>query len=94
MQFHLIKNPDYPVESFADDIDLLRSFEGPLSFVSSQMVGCILQIDYLIVKLGKIYSPETDLILLRFTYSILFLFQNRAFFEKKKGTKSILYKGK
>ncbi len=37
MQVHLIKTPDYPSESFTEIIDLLRTFEGPISFVSSQI---------------------------------------------------------
>lgn len=36
MQIHLIKTPDYPLESFKEVIDILRSFPGPISFVSSQ----------------------------------------------------------
>lgn len=36
MQIHLIKTPDYPLESFKEVIDILRTFPGPISFVSSQ----------------------------------------------------------
>ena len=37
MQVHLIKSPDYPVENFKEVIDVLRSFGGPVNFVSSQI---------------------------------------------------------
>lgn len=37
MQVHLLKSPDYPVESFREVIDVLRSFGGPVNFVSSQI---------------------------------------------------------
>ena len=37
MNIHLIKSPDYPVQEFREVIDLLRSFSGPVNFVSSQL---------------------------------------------------------
>ena len=35
MKVHLIKTPDYPIENFIEVIDILRSFNGPLEFMSS-----------------------------------------------------------
>lgn len=37
MQVHLIKSPGYPAENFKEVMDVLRSFGGPVNFVSSQL---------------------------------------------------------
>jgi len=37
MKLHLIRTPDYPVEHFKEVIDILRSFNGPINFISSQL---------------------------------------------------------
>lgn len=37
MKVHLIRTPDYPIENFREVIDILRSFSGPIEFVSSQL---------------------------------------------------------